>query len=311
MPTPLQMLSNALRKAADTLAGDAASTHPVAASAVPEAAAAATEAESAPSAPVRMIDHYTKRAPDAQNTIDLFSGEWSSSFPEPFKQLDAGYAPLFEDPRIEWATSTLGGCEGQRVLELGPLESGHTWLLRRLGASSVTAIESNSRAYLRCLVVKELMQLQGTQTLYGDFLEYLRPCTEHFDLCLASGVLYHMVNPAELIGLIAKVSDRAIIWTHYYDQALLEQEPTNHYRLTEPTTGSYEGFESPLYRQNYGHSLANPAFCGSSNEFSNWMTRADILNCLRHFGLTEIEIGWEEPGHPHGPAFTVAAARPA
>ena len=167
-----------------------------------------------------MIDHYTKRAPDAQNTIDLFSGEWSSSFPEPFKQLDAGYAPLFEDPRIEWATSTLGGCEGQRVLELGPLESGHTWLLRRLGASSVTAIESNSRAYLRCLVVKELMQLQGTQTLYGDFLEYLRPCTEHFDLCLASGVLYHMVNPAELIGLIAKVSDRAIIWTHYYDQAL-------------------------------------------------------------------------------------------
>ena len=38
-----------------------------------------------------------------------------------------------------------------------------------------------------------------------------------FDICFASGVLYHMRNPAELIALIARATDRVLLWTHYME----------------------------------------------------------------------------------------------
>lgn len=85
------------------------------------------------------------------------------------------------------------------VLELGPLEAGHTYMLEKMGARSIVAVEANSRAYLKCLIVKELFELKRAKFLLGDFVAYLKNNTRHFDLCLASGVLYHMQNPAELL----------------------------------------------------------------------------------------------------------------
>jgi hypothetical protein len=38
----------------------------------------------------------------------------------------------------------------------------------------------------------------------GDFVSYLKTAEASFDICLASGVLYHTINPAELIYLISR-----------------------------------------------------------------------------------------------------------
>jgi SAM-dependent methyltransferase len=82
------------------------------------------------------------------------------------------------------------------VLELGPLEGGHSFMFERLGAREVIAIEANPRAYLKCLIIKELLDLRRVRFLCGDFLEYLRADGTDFDLVFASGVLYHMRNLA-------------------------------------------------------------------------------------------------------------------
>ena len=92
--------------------------------------------------------HFFGSVPSDQNALDLFAGEWSSSPPADRPELKAGATPLFDDPRIAWAHHRLmemgvaGGFTGRDVLELGPLEGGHTYLIDRLNPTAVTAVEA-------------------------------------------------------------------------------------------------------------------------------------------------------------------------
>ena len=112
--------------------------------------------------------------------------------------MTGGSSTLFSDSRITWGVEHLDGVADMRALELGSLEGGHTFMLDRLGVAEVTAIEANKLAYLRSLVVKELLGIPSAQFLCGDFPAFLRQAVEagsQWDLCLAIGVLYHQQDP--------------------------------------------------------------------------------------------------------------------
>ena len=157
--------------------------------------------------------HFFGTAPSDQNALDLFSGEWSSQPPAGRPDLKAGATPLFDDPRIAWAHHRLmemglaGGFSGRDVLELGPLEGGHTYLIDRLEATSVTAVEANARAYLKCLIAKETFGMPRAKFLLGDCLEFLRTTERRFGVGVACGILYHLTNPVELLELLARRCD--------------------------------------------------------------------------------------------------------
>src|SRR4029078_11707063 len=105
--------------------------------------------------------------------VDVFKGEWSSKFPARSGLISTpGHAALFEDARIQWLSDSIGGFSGKRVLELGPVETGHTYMMHEGGAKSITAVEANSRSLLKCLCVKEVFNLDRAQFLYGDALAY-------------------------------------------------------------------------------------------------------------------------------------------
>jgi hypothetical protein len=259
--------------------------------------------------PLTILDRYCTGAPDPQTALDIFTGEWASMLPGDWRRYRAGAIPLFGDRRIAWGLKQLGGVVGQSVLELGPLEGGHSWMLEQAGATSVTAIEANTRAYLKCLVVKELLGLQRTRFLCGDFVEYLRQSPPRYDFVLASGVLYHMTGPAELIGLVSQVTDRVLIWTHYYDERIIAATPRLAPRFPRWTESEYRGFRHRLYRQEYAEAVDFPNFCGGSAPASHWLSRQDILDCLRYFGFDDQVVALEEPEHLHGPCFLIAARR--
>ena len=258
---------------------------------------------------MNILDQYVTSAPSPQQVLDIFKGEWSSKLPEPLAELQAGSALLFEDPRIEWGVSQLGGVEGKTVIELGPLEAGHTYMLDHFGAAEIVSIEANTRAYLKCLIVKELLELKRARFLCGDFVEYLRTNERKFDVCIASGVLYHMRNPVELLALAAKVSDQIFVWTHYYDPAIISQNPKLATKFSSGMPAEYGGFQHTIYRQEYKSALKWGGFCGGTQEFSHWLSREDIIACLRHFGLNNIQISFEQPDHPNGPSFALTAVR--
>jgi Protein of unknown function (DUF1698) len=258
--------------------------------------------------PSSILDAYVHAAPSPQNAVDIFAGEWASRFPEPLAGLDAGTVFLFEDERVAWALEHLGDVAGRSVLELGPLEGGHTWQMIRAGAR-VTAVEANTRAYLKCLIVKEVLKMGDARFLLGDFLAYLREGTPHYDICLASGVLYHMCDPVELIALLAPASDRLMLWTHIYDEEVISARPELARRFSAEHRSTHQGFEHTLHRFEYAEALSAGGFCGGSARYSSWLTRADLMAALDHFGWGVDAISFEQPLHPHGPALALIATQ--
>ena len=105
-----------------------------------------------------------------QNAIDAIAG-WNTSFP-PHYGLKAGSLATYNDPRIYWAIECFGSLEGRHVLELGPLDGGHTSMLEAAGAQ-VDAIEANQLAFIRCLVTKEILGLTRSKFWLGDFVKAL------------------------------------------------------------------------------------------------------------------------------------------
>jgi ubiquinone/menaquinone biosynthesis C-methylase UbiE len=255
-----------------------------------------------------ILDQYVRTAPSVQNALDVFRGEWWTAFPD--RSWQSGRAPHFEDDRIVWAIPALGGVAGKRVLELGPMEGGQTWMLEKAGAECVIAVEANIRAYLKCLITKELMGMQRSRFLLGDFEEYLRTTDDRFDAVIACGVIYHMRNPVETIHNIARVTDRVYVWTHYFIRERVEAIPHMQNRFGEARETEHLGFRHTLNRYNYGDFLDTSAFAGGSEAYSNWLGREDLLGALRHAGFTDIRLHEDQLDHVNGPCLSLVAFRP-
>lgn len=259
---------------------------------------------------LQVSDQYIHSPPSHQNALDIFKGEWSSRFPQNLG-LNAGNVPLFEDSRVSWAIERLGGMSNKSILELGPLEAGHTYMLEKAGAQKIVAVESNAHAYLKCLIVKEIFNLIKSKFLCGNFVEYLKQTNDKFDVCWASGVLYHMTNPVELLATIADVSNQIYLWTHYFDRDIISQKEHLVKRFDLSGTSSrYQNFPYRYYKHKYDTYLPS-GFCGGSQPFSCWMNRSDIISCLRFLGFNKIEVDpiCDLPNHPNGPSFGLIATR--
>jgi len=252
--------------------------------------------------------NFFEKAPSNQNAIDLFAGQWSSIMPPHLGVESGGPADLHNDGRIEWALSQLDGCEGKKVLELGPLEAAHSAMLEKAGAKLIVSVEANGLAFQRCLVVKELLELSRCKFRLGNFVSYLRETDETFDLCVACGVLYHMKNPVELIELLSRRVSKLFVWTHFYDSELVEADP----RVASNFAGNWEaehaGFRHTLHAHGYGEALDWKGFCGGGAESSTWMEKGQMLEAVVRFGFSLVS---ERPEyeHPHGPAVWLAFER--
>ena len=223
-----------------------------------------------------------------------------------------GSTPLFADHRIVWLLRQLGDIRGWRVLELGPLEAGHTHMLEHAGAD-VLAIESNHDAFLRCLIVKNLFNLSARIWL-GDFTKSFGDDVR-YDLAVASGVLYHMTKPVELLRRLSDVSDRLFIWTHYFDadstrwNPTLQQSMDKKWRSDLIKTEVFEDMTVRLVPHIYGKSLDWPGFCGGAERYSYWLFRDDLTAILSRLGYTRVQTGFDVPDHPNGPSLGILATR--
>jgi len=259
---------------------------------------------------VAVLDEYVRVAPTPQNAVNLFHGEWWSRLPQP-PGLVTGNFPLFDDDRLRWAIEALGGVAGRSVLELGQLEGGHSYMLEQAGAQSILEIEGNTRAFLKCLVAKEVVGLPRTRFALGDFEAYLRGDAPRVDVVIASGVLYHVHNPVELIHNIARISDHVYIWTHFFDKERIEKIAHMRHRFaSDGLPAQHAGLQHTLYHYNYGDFLETGRFAGGSQDFSHWLSQEDLMRALRHAGLTDITVGLVELEHTNGPTIRLVASRP-
>ena len=129
-----------------------------------------------------LVSRFIDLDPSRQAALDLFEGEWSSAMLKGSGVTSRpGRADLFDDPRLHWAAQMLAPVERSRVLELGPLEGAHSYMLQRMGAASITAIKANTRAFLKCLCIMEVFDLSRVRYELGSFVPYLARC-DRFDI---------------------------------------------------------------------------------------------------------------------------------
>ena len=265
-------------------------------------------ARRAPAAEAGILDAYCMQPPGPQQVLDIFRGEWSSAMPaESGLQTQPGRAPLFEDDRVTWAVTQAGGVSGKRILEIGPLEGGHTYMLEQAGAAEVVAVEANTRSYLKCLCVKEVFQLRSVRFLLGDCVSFMERDPGGWDMVFASGILYHMKDPMGFLALLPKMAPKLLLWTHYFDESIVRATPALAHKFGPIEKSSRNGFAFEFVEQSYKEALQWSGFCGGSAATSLWLTRDTILGFLRHLGYSRIEVSFETPDHPNGPAFAVYA----
>ena len=195
-----------------------------------------------------------------------------------------------------------------RVLDLGPLEGGFSYMAHQAGAARVVGVEANRMAFLKCLVTKELFDLHRCSFLCGDVNEYLQGETDPFDVCIASGILYHMTDPMRLLDLISQRASRLFLWTHVYsDEALQNRQLAG--RLGSEAKKTYDGCDYRVYPHTYALDRQLPTFSGGVRSHSNWMHRDDLFGALDHFGWKVLEVAFDEPLSPNGPALALVAER--
>lgn len=253
-----------------------------------------------------MKKQFFTNLPSHRNAYDLFADKWACDLGEIDSTLPARGMPGFAaDPRPRQAAEHLGRdgrFDGYDVLELGPLEAAHTYQLERLGAARVTAVEANSEAFLKCLIVKNLAKLDRSTFLLGDATRHLAEPGPRYDLIFACGILYHMLDPVELIRLAAARTDRLFLWTHYYaDVASLK-----HLR---PRAYAGHGLSLRTFEMTYKDPGLG-SFWGGNRPKTNWLELPTILAVLARFGLTETTVIADDHDHRHGPNVTLAASRP-
>ncbi|WP_413992045.1 class I SAM-dependent methyltransferase [Labrys okinawensis] len=255
-----------------------------------------------------VFDHYVVSMPTQQNAVDLVEG-WNCAFPPEFG-VAGGELAAYQDPRIGWMLEKYGSTEHRSVLELGPLEGGHTVMMERSGAAQIDAIEANSLAYLRCLITKEIFGLTRSHFWLGDFVKWMENSEKRYDLVIASGVLYHSNDPLHLLELIARRTDSAFIWTHFVDDvAMPADDPRRQVISREPQIQHFRGIPIRTYKRTYLNAQQHAKFCGGPTDEHRWLNRDDMLAALRAVGFTDISVAHEEPDHQFGPAMSIFATK--
>lgn len=257
----------------------------------------------------RLFDSYVGSAPSPQNAVDAVPG-WTTQLPDR-AGVRSGALGLAADTRIAWLLKVLGDVSGWKVLELGPLEGGHTAMLHEAGAASIAAIEANRLAFLRCLVTKELLGLDRARFHHGDFALGLGSAEGRYDLVLAAGVLYHLADPLALLEALAVRTDRLYLWTHVVEETAMPKGDPRRLALTgRVTVGTCAGVPVRLHERGYHGAQSAVSFCGGPRDRHVWVDRHDLLKALIALGFTDLQIAHDQPDAPAGPALSILARRP-
>jgi hypothetical protein len=187
-----------------------------------------------------------------------------------------------EDDRIPLLAS-FASPKGMRVLELGPLEAGHSLLLHNLGAREVISLEGRLVNYLKCCVIKNIFQLSSCQFILDDFRNSDLKAYGAFDLCLCMGVLYHVPNPAQLLHRVAEIAPTVWMWTHYADEEYPEEQVTT-IEYLDPSTNTARS-----YRGKYYHEELENVQAGLQRD-SFWLMENDLVQMIKDAGFSRCEV---------------------
>lgn len=136
-----------------------------------------------------------------------------------------------------------GSLEGKRVLDLGCNCGGLAFAAARFGAAEVVGIDARDIHIRQARCVQEYLGLSSS-SFHQDLVENLTPEKYgQFDICLASGILYHLSDPIGVMARIAEVTTEIVVvdsHVHYSSVPELEDTPS-WWMLADSDIGDHDG----------------------------------------------------------------------
>lgn len=168
--------------------------------------------------------------------------------------------------------------KGKSVIEMGSQEAAHSKIVHDFGARKIVGLEGRLENYIKCCIIKNIFNLSNAKFFLEDLRTVELEKFGSFDVCLCSGVLYHLLEPQELISKISKISPRILINTHYGNEAY-------------PTFGKKDVIlNGKKYRANLqDEDVINSTSTGLQN-FSVWLFKDDLVQLLKDVGYDKVHI---------------------
>lgn len=170
--------------------------------------------------------------------------------------------------------------QAKTVLEVGCLEGGHSVQLRELGVTKVIALEGRETNIRKAEFIRTCYGYNefDIRFIHGDADKFDFSSIVKVDAILCIGVLYHLVNPTNVIKQMSKISDNLFIWTHY-NPKVSDFRPEGD--LNSPTAGL--------------------------SKKSLWLSKDAMLRMFSRLGYS-ILFERDEP-NDNGPCMTLALSR--
>lgn len=175
------------------------------------------------------------------------------------------------------------------ILELGPLEGAHTFMLaRRAGTKQVLALEGREANLRKARLVQELMNVGNVEFAQANLENCDLAAFGKFDAVFCSGVIYHLPEPWKLISQLPAVAPNLFIWTHYAAD-----------ENAEIVSGDLRG-------KIYVEGGATEPLSGMSAT-ATWLTLGSLISSLTRSGYATVHVIDNDPAHPNGPAVMIGA----
>lgn len=238
----------------------------------------------------RFSDKFVSTAPGDQNAFELCSGKWKFDFDKmTVAEISKMLSSQMRMARL--CAEIFGEFRDFDVLELGPAEGYHSAIFEECGARSVLAIEGNADAFLKCLILKNALNLR-TKYLLGDFTKYLFQDDVFVDLIFASGVLYHLVDPVEFLLRCGQVSNNLYIWTLYYDEKAIRANSYERKRFSQSKVEK-RVIEGQTYeyhqRINTEGAFEGAKYSGGLQPVTNWLDRETLFRAIDCAGFEVVK----------------------
>jgi SAM-dependent methyltransferase len=200
-----------------------------------------------------------------------------------------------DDPLLSLRTKALldrlgGSLEGRRVLDLGCLEGGYTVAFAQLGAKRSVGLEVRPENLVRCRFLKRNLKLRNVRFVKGDVRNLSPAAHGRFDVVFASGILYHLEDPFDLISRTAAVcTELALIDTHVAVAGSTAHGLTGELETREHAGHTYRGATVPEHETGISwEEMESFQWSSWGNWSSFWLEQESLVRLLGDVGFSDV-----------------------
>jgi SAM-dependent methyltransferase len=179
--------------------------------------------------------------------------------------------------------------EPKTILELGALEGAHSFILaERPGVERVVALEGREPNLRKARFVQNLLAVPNVEFIQANLEHTDLDRFGKFDAVFCCGLVYHLPEPWKLLEQLPRVAPVLYIWTQY---------------AREEEAGDVgPGWRGKIHIEGG----ADEPLSGMSAT-ATWLTIQSLGDVLRTSGYKRVDVIYDDPAHPNGPAVTIGA----